>query len=211
MLSQRLAVLTFISLIGCVGCWLSRVMPGQAEDTAVTVAIASVPPLEHIRPNTDLARVTLTALLHGKPLDQGQMHVQLLAPPQTLVLSTGFPRVEGTPLLALDTALNHGSLTLQYLFPIRGTYTFDVEITPVPGGPVFAPTSVRQTIRIYEHPVVLRNAWLLIVGLFLLGGITGIIFARSAAARERLRIGAMIGPLLCLYGALGPLSSVSAD
>jgi hypothetical protein len=186
-------------------------MSGQAEDTAVTVAIASVPPLEHIRPNTDLARVTLTALLHGKPLDQGQMHVQLLAPPRTLVLSTGFPRVEGTPLLALDTALNHGSLTLQYLFPIRGTYTFDVEITPVPGGAVFVPTSVRQTIRIYEHPVVLRNAWLLIVGLFLLGGITGVIFARSAAARERLLIGAMIGPLLCLYGALGPLSSVSAD
>ena len=211
MLSQRLAVLTFISLIGCVGCWLSRVMSEQAEDTAVTVAIASVPPLEHIRPNTDLARVTLTALLHGKPLDQGQMHVQLLAPPRTLVLSTGFPRVEGTPLLALDTALNHGSLTLQYLFPIRGTYTFDVEITPVPGGPVFAPTSVRQTLRIYEHPVVLRNAWLLIAGLFVLGGVTGVIFARSAAARERLLSHAIVGPLALCCGAFAAVSTAAAD
>ena len=211
MSSQRFVALTLVSIIGFVGVWLSRLMPGQAEDAAVTVAIASVPPLEHIRPNTDLARVTLTAWHHGKPLDQGQMHVQLIAPPRTQFLSTGFPRVEGTPLLALDSALNNGSLTLQYLFPIRGTYTFEVEITPVPGGSVFQPTSVRKTIHIYENPAVVRNAWLLIVGLFLLGGITGIIFARSAAARERLLIGAMIAPLLCLYGALVPVCSVAAD
>jgi hypothetical protein len=209
MVSRRLAVLSLVSLLGFVG--LSWVMPGQAEDAAVTVAIASVPPLERIRPNTDLARLTLTALLHGTPVTQGHMHVQLTAPPRTPVVSTGFPRVEGTPLLALDSALNQGSLTLQYVFPIRGTYTFDVELTPVSGGPVFPPTRVRKTVRIYEHPAVVRNAWLLMLGLFLLGGITGIIFARSAAARERLLTGAMIGPLLCLCGALVPVSSVYAD
>jgi hypothetical protein len=125
-------------------------------------------------------------------------------------LATGFPRVEGTPLLALDSALNERSVTVQYVFPIRGTYTFDVELTPVSGGPVFPPTRVRKTLHIYEHPAVVRNAWLLMMGLFLLGGITGILFARSAAARERLLIGAMIGPLLCLCGALVPVSSVSA-
>src|SRR5215510_9165905 len=106
MSSKRLIILSLVSILGFVGCWLSWVIPGQAEDAAMTVAIASVPPLERIRPNTDLARVTLTALLHGKPVNQGQMHVQLLAPPRPLVLSTGFPRVEGTPLLALDTALS---------------------------------------------------------------------------------------------------------
>jgi len=211
MSSRRLTILSLVSFLGCVGYWLFWSMPGQAEDTAVTLAIASVPPLEHIRPNTDLARLTLTAWLRGKLLDQGQMHVQLTAPPRTQVLSTGFPRVEGTPLLALDSGLSDGSMTVQYVFPIRGTYTFDVEITPVSGGAVFPPAHVRKTIRIYEHPAVVRHAWLLMGGLFLLGGITGIIFARSAAARERLLAAAMIGPLLGLCGALVPASSVSAE
>jgi len=183
---------------------------GQAEEAAVTVEVASTPPLEHIRPNTDLARLTLTALLHGKPLGQGHMKVQLTAPPRTKILATGFPRVEGTPLLALDSELTDGNLTLQYLFPIRGTYTFDLEIAPVPGGPAFPPTSLRKTIRIYENPVVRRNAWLLVVGLFVLGVITGVIFARSAAARERLLSRAIVGPLVLCCGALAPLSTVAA-
>jgi len=131
---------------------------GQGEEAAVTVEIASTPPLEHIRPNTDLARVTLTALLHGKPLGQGHVQVQLTAPPRTQVLATGFPRVEGTPLLALDSEFRDGTFTLQYLFPIRGTYTVDLDLAPVPGGPVFPPTSLRQTIRIDEN-VLCQEGW----------------------------------------------------
>ena len=159
---------------------------------------------EHIRPDTDLARVTLTALLHGQPLSQGHMQVQLTAPPRTRVVATGFPRVEGTALLALDTALTDGTWTAQYLLPIRGTYTFDVGIAPVPGGPVFQPTRLRQTVHISENPTVVRNAGMLIGGLFLLGGITGIIFARSAAAREKLWSRAIVGLLIGLGGALVP-------
>jgi hypothetical protein len=101
-------------------------------------------------------------------------------------LSTGFPRVEGTPLLALDSEFTDGSFNLQYVFPIRGTYTLDLGIAPVPGGPAFQPTRLHRMIRISENPVVARNAWLLIVGLFVLGGVTGRIFARSAAARKGL-------------------------
>jgi hypothetical protein len=193
-----------------VSIWLLWVATGQAENAAVTVEVASTPPLEHIRPNTDLARLTLTALLHGKPLGQGHVKVQLMAPPRTQFLATGFPRVEGTPLLALDSELIDGHLTLQYLFPIRGTYTFDLEITPVPGGPAFPPTSLRKTIRIYENPVVRRNAWLLVIGLFVLGVITGAIFARSAAARERLLSRAIVGPLMLCCSVLAPLSTVAA-
>jgi len=206
---RQLAALYLISTACFVCVWLLGVAPGQAEDTAVTIEIASTPPLERLRPNTDLARVTLTALLHGKPLGQGHVKVQLTAPPRTKVLATGFPRVEGTPLLALDSEFRDGTFTLQYLFPIRGTYTFDLDIAPVPGGPVFPPTSLRKTVRIYEDPVVRRNAWLLIVGLFVLGSVTGVMFARSAAARERLLSRAIVGPLV-LCGALAPASMVSA-
>lgn len=207
---KPLAAISLVSTACFVCVWLLWVAPGHAEDAAVTVEIASTPPLERIRPNTDLAHVTLTALLHGKPLSQGHVKIQLTAPPRTKVLATGFPRVEGTPLLALDSELRDGTFTLQYLFPIRGTYTFDLDIAPVPGGPAFPPTSLRQTVHIYENPVVRRNAWLLIIGLFVLGGITGVIFARSAAARERPLTRAIVGPLVLLYSALVPVSVVSA-
>jgi hypothetical protein len=118
--------------------------------------------------------------------------------------------VEGSPLLLLDSEFGDGTFTLQYIFPIRGIYTFDLEITSVPEGPVFPPTSLRKTVRISENPVVARNAWLLIGGLCIFGGIIGAIFARSAAAREKLLSCAIVSPLLLCCGALGPVNTVAA-
>jgi hypothetical protein len=126
------------------------------------------------------------------------------------VLSTGFPWVEGSPLLILDSEFSDGTFTLQYLFPIRGIYTFDLEITSVPEGPAFPPTSLRKTVRISENPVVVRNAWLLIGGLLIFGGIIGTIFARSAAAREKRLSCAIVSILLLYCGALGPVNTVAA-
>ena len=208
---KRRAAISLVSTACFVCVWLLWGTLGQADEATVSVEMASTPPLQRIRPNTDLAHVTLTVLLHGKPLGQGHIQLQLTAPPRPQVLATGFPRVEGTPLLVLDSEFRDGTFTLQYLFPIRGTYTFDLEISPVSGGPAFQPTSLRQTVRIAENPVVVRNAWLLIVGLFVLGGVTGVIFARSAAARERLLSRAIVGPLVLCCGALAPVSTVAAD
>ena len=206
---RQRVVLSLVSMAYVVSVWLLWVARGQAEDAAVTVEIASTPSLEHLRPHMDLARVTLRTLLHGKPLGQGHMKVQLTAPPRTTVLATDFPRVEGTPLLAFDSDLIDGMVTLQYRFPIRGTYTFDLELTPIPGGPVFPLTSLRQTVRISENPVLMRHTWLLI-GLVVLGVITGVLVARFAAARAKLRSQAIIGSLVLCCGALAPISTVAA-
>jgi hypothetical protein len=100
-------------------------------------------------------------------------------------------------------------VTLQYRFPIRGTHTFDLEITPVPGGPVFPPTSLRQTVRIADNPMMMRHTWLL-VGLFVLGVITAVLVARFASARAKLRSRAIIAPLVVCCGVLAPLSLVAA-
>jgi hypothetical protein len=197
--------------VSLVCSWPPWTGTGQAQEAGIQIALTSTPPLEHIRPNTDLAHLTLTAFLHGQPLSQGQMQVQLMAPARTQFVATGFPRVEGTTLLALDTALTDGTWTVQYLFPMRGTYTFDVGITPAPGGPVFQPTRLRQTVHIAEDPAVVRNASMLIGALFLLGGIAGIIFARSAAAREKLWGSASVVLLLGLSGALVPVHGALAD
>ena len=144
---KRLAALSLVATAWVVCVWLLWGTMGQAEDATVRVEIASTPPLERIRPNADLAHVTFTTLLHGQPLGQGHIKVQLTAPPRPQVFSTGFPRVEGTPLLVLDTEFRDGTFILQYLFPIRGTYTLDLQMAPVPVGPAFPPTSLRKTIR----------------------------------------------------------------
>jgi len=192
-----------------VSLWWPGIVIGQAEDTGVTVEMVSTPSLEHLRPPMDLARVTLMALLHGKPLIQGHLKVQLLAPPRTTVLASDFPRAEGTPLLAFDSDLIGGVVTLQYRFPLRGIYTFDLEITPVPGGPVFPPTSLRKTVRISENSVITQHTWLL-VGLFVLGVSTGGLVARFAAARVKRRSRTIIGSLVLCCSVLAPSSMVVA-
>jgi hypothetical protein len=149
------------------------------------------------------------ALLHGKPLIQGHLKVQLMAPPRTSILVPDFPRVEGTPLLAFDSDLIGGVVTLHYRFPRRGIYTFDLELTPVPGGPVFPPTSLRKTVRISENSVLLHPAWLL-VGLILLGVSTGGLVARFAAARAKRRSRTIIGALVLCCSVLAPSSMVAA-
>jgi hypothetical protein len=138
------------------------------------------------------------------------MKVQLTAPPRTAVLATDLPRVEGTPLLALDSEFIDGSVTLQYCFPIRGTYTFDLEITPVLGGPVFPPTNLRQTVRVSERPVMIQQLWLRVVGLFVLGVISGGLVARFAGARAKLQSQAIVGLLGLCSSLLVPVSTVSA-
>jgi hypothetical protein len=59
-------------------------------------------------------------------------------------------------------------------------------------------------------PICVVCIWLLIGGLCILGGITGVIFAPSAAAREQLLSRAVIGALLLCCGTLAPLSTVAA-
>ena len=171
----------------CLACvWLLGVPVTRANNSVVTVKITSTPPLHQIRPDADLAHVTLHVLLHGAPGQRCHMQVKVIAPPRSALLSTDFPMVEGTDLLELASDVQDGTLTFAYLFPIRGTYTFDLALAPVPGGPDFAPTRLRHTVHLHENPAEVRNAWLLILGLFIFGGIAGVVLARSAAAREAL-------------------------
>jgi hypothetical protein len=57
---------------------------------------------------------------------------------------------------------------------------------------------------------VVRHAWLLIGGLFGLGAVTGVLYARSIAARKKRLRQAMVGLLGLYYGVLAPSSTVSA-
>jgi hypothetical protein len=172
--------------IGLAGVWLATLTPGFAAETDLSLKITSTPPPLQIRPDTDYARVTLHVLHRGQPLSAGHLEVNLTSPGRQPWISTDFPMVEGTPLLALASDLQDGALTFDYLFPIRGAYAVDATISPVPGGPDFPATTLQETLQLRENPVEVRNGWILLGGLFCFGGIAGVLFARSASAREAL-------------------------
>lgn len=178
---QSLRLCRVASLCGLVS------MLWTLEAFAVTVSLRSSPPPDTIRPDHDMAQVTLAVQHDGQPLTHGHVQVKVTAPPHPRLLSTDFPIVEATTLLELASDLQpNGTFSFDYLFPIRGVYTFHVALQPVAGSTQFAPTAVQTPWRIHENPSEIRNAWLLVLGLFLLGGVFGLILARSARAKSAL-------------------------
>jgi hypothetical protein len=120
--------------------------------------------------------------------------VKVIAPPKPKLLSTDFPVVEATTLLDLTSDLRDGTFSFDYLFPIRGVYTFDVALQPVAGAPEFTPATVQQSWQLHESPVEIRNVWLLFLGLFCLGGVFGLVLSRSAHAKSALIITVILVP-----------------
>lgn len=171
--------------ICCLGLQLLSVAPGQAEQSPLMVKITTIPAAKAIRPDADLVRVTLTFLQHGQPLKNAYVQVEVTAPARSHLLSTDFPVVEGTHLLSLASVIHNGAFTFDYLFPIRGTYTFDLTVTPDPKSSDLLPITLRKILQLRENPAEVRHAWLLVIGLFVFGAISGILFARSAVAREQ--------------------------
>jgi hypothetical protein len=203
--ASRLAVVLCNGTMLAVCCLSLRLLsaaPAQAEQSPLTVDMTTMPVTEAIRPDTDLVRVVLTILQHGQPLNNAYLQVEVGAPARSTILSTDFPVVEGTHLLSLASVIHDGTLTFDYLFPIRGTYTFDLTVTPDPKNSEVPPTTLRKTLHIRENPAEVRNAWLLVSGLFVFGGISGVLLARSAAARGSTSLAVVLAILL--GGGLGP-------
>jgi hypothetical protein len=194
--------------ICCLSLRLLIAAPAQAEQSPLTVDMTTMPAAEAIRPDTDLVRMTLAIRQHGQPLNHAYLQVKVTAPARSTILSTDFPVVEGTHLLSLASVIRDGTLTFDYLFPIRGTYTFDLTVTPDPKNPEVPPATLRKTLHVRENPAEVRNAWLLVSGLFIFGGISGVFLARSAAARQHTALAVVLAILL--EGVLGPEEVVAA-
>jgi hypothetical protein len=203
--ASRLAFTLCSGMMAAMCCLSLRLLiaaPAQAEQSPLTVAMSTMPAAEAIRPDTGLVRVVLTILQHGQPLNNAYLQVEVTAPARSTILSTDFPVVEGTHLLSLASLIRDGTLTFDYLFPIRGTYTFDLTVTPDPKSSEVPPTTLRKTLHIRENPAEVRNAWLLVSGLFVFGGISGVLLARSAAARQQTALVVVLAVLLVQF--LGP-------
>jgi hypothetical protein len=126
--------------------------------------------LEKAVPDKDPAEVVLDA---GKWPDGTLVRVKMFAPAPG-VLSTDFPRVEGTPLLDSTMTVESGKVRFTYLFPIRGTY--HITLAQTDGDRSVSRKSV--TLTIPENPQEVRNVVGLLIGLFGLGGLSGYLLTR---------------------------------
>jgi hypothetical protein len=200
-------------VLGLLLVWTMSAMAGPGEGAGVTVDFISDPAPERIVPGSDLVQVTLAASWHGTPLQHGQLTMKILAPPPAGGLFRAFPPVEGTELLRLTSELNGGRFSLQYLFPIRGTYGVELELTAVPGGEPFPATTWRHAWQVGGSPSSVRWTWLLMGGLFILGAGVGLVLSRQTTPRMKplSSLGAMVLLGVCYVTTLSSPPSVGAD
>jgi hypothetical protein len=104
----------------------------------------------------------------GKPLPKAQFHVQVLTPPSTPWFTTDFPIVEGTQLLDITGAAPVGEFQMQQVFPIRGNYQIQVDVTPTVAG-AFAPIQQTLSLNVPENPLKLAYFPVLLALLLAIG------------------------------------------
>jgi len=88
----------------------------------------------------------------GKPLANARFHLQILAPAPTPWFTTDFPVVEGTKLLDMNAKAPNGEFVMQQVFPIRGNYQVQVNVTPMVEN-AFTPIEQNQNLSVSENPL----------------------------------------------------------
>ena len=194
------------------------IQPLQAQDD-LQIQLVTSPSATQIGPDDTLATATISIVDGtGNPVPNTYLKMHLDAPKGNAFFSTDFPIVEGTPLMEFEGQLPDGTLEFDYIYPIRGTYAFNMQAGRSAGELTFADT---LSISISENGNEVRNfvifaAILLLFGLFagyIIGGgaISG--GARShAATMAAVSIVAILGTVAGLFvWNLAPVSAHGGD
>jgi hypothetical protein len=141
------------------------------------------PRVELLRPFADPIDLSLLVTrADGKPVRDGSVAIRLDAPARGRIFTTDYPLVEGTVLNEMRLPLRQGKVGWKYLFPIRGEYDLNVDVTTDENDR--KSTAFRFTVR--EN----RQKWFALGGfsaaLFLVGFIGGRVFTKIPAAASLL-------------------------
>lgn len=107
----------------------------------------------------------------GLPVKDARIRLQIFTPRPTPWLTTDFPIVEGTKLLDMEVPAPKGTVQIQQMLPIRGSYQVDVLATSVIARQ-FAPIQATLTFPVQENAAKYRNAAIL-AAILLAAGIGG--------------------------------------
>ncbi len=159
---------------------------GFSQSPQASVQLATEPPIAQISPLEAEAteylgsgkyespvQVKLQARdATGAPLQNARLHLQILTPPPTPWFTTDFPIVEGTKLLDIKGDAPTGEFKMQQVFPIRGNYQLQVNVTPVVEN-AFAPITQTLNLTVPENPLKFRYFLIVLAVLLAIGFIGG--------------------------------------
>lgn len=175
----------------------------RAQAASLDLRLTTNPPVQAILPDETFATTTIEVRdENGDPLN-GLVWVHLRTPPAPRLLGTDFPYVEDTLLLDIPAQARDGRIELGLVYPIRGTYTFDIE-APMPDGGV---RTARATLTIQENPAEVRNFVMLLGVLFGVGLLAGA-FIGWNAPRPLVLTGALLGAVVL---SVAPVSAHGGD
>ncbi|NJM64335.1 MAG: hypothetical protein HC851_01025 [Acaryochloris sp. RU_4_1] len=138
---------------------ITQVSPLEAEATEYLGSGQYQPPVQlklHARDAT------------GAPLQNARFHLNILTPPPTPWFTTDFPIVEGTTLLDMEANAPTGELQIQQVFPIRGNYQLQVNVTPMMAS-AFVPITQTLNLTVPENPFKIRYFILVLAVLLAIG------------------------------------------
>ena len=155
---------------------------GFSQSPKSSVRVTTEPPISQVLPFEAEAftplgsnqapspvRLTLQAVdVNGQPLENAQVHLQILTPPKNPWFTTDFPIVEGTKLLDIEAIAPQGKLQVQQTLPIRGTYKLLVNVTPTVTN-AFTPIQQTLTLAIPENQLKYRYLAILVAILLIVG------------------------------------------
>lgn len=157
----------------------SVVVGNQGE---LSVSIESNPPVNQIGPDATLAQTIISVVdASGQVVPNAYLNVHVDAPSGNPFVSTDFPVVEGTPLLEYDGVLPAGTLTFDYIYPIRGEYRFTVEAGLNAESITYSET-LKMNLR--ENASEVRNLVLLVAFLLSFGLVAGLVIGNGARGHQ---------------------------
>lgn len=193
--------------IACFIIVISTAFIGVSQSSQPPIQLVTVPPIAQVTPleaeatkylgsgkyNSPVQLKLQAKDTAGKPLQNAQFHLQILAPAPTPWFTTDFPIVEGTKLLDIVGNAPTGEFLMQQVFPIRGDYQIKVNVTPTVTN-AFTPIEQTLNLTVPENPLKLIYfpvllAVLLAIGFgggWIIGGGQHIQFGEVAPRRVRL-------------------------
>ena len=166
----------FLALTG-----LAQTGAAGADNAGIRVQVS--PDTTLLRPLKDPATVTVKLDESGRgPVAPVDFSVRLTAPPSGGLVSTDFPLIEGTRLIEMNLAGVPGTLSWEYVFPIRGEYRLDVSATDRQG------RRFERSLTLHIRENRAKTAFLagFVAALFLLGFVAGRIFSAPAGVAAAL-------------------------
>ncbi len=159
-------------LVGVI-CLMSHFYSGDrvfSQSSQSSVQLLTEPALEKIRPLAEKPVKFTFKILDktGKALNNANIHLTLLTPPRSPWFSTDFPWVEGTTLLDISQPSKTGEFQFQQILPIRGNYTFKLEVNPLIADS-FQPFQQTLSLSVSENEIKYRNYVILLVLLLFVG------------------------------------------